>query len=294
MFQSISDICWVILEGERVCELQVKNICRKMFWSDWGNSSLWMAFMDGSQPRKLTLPATFATEQILGRWRSWTEIGFSLSVYHHAINILRSTCHCQYYEFYVLIAGLSVDYTSNLLWWTTGSGTSLYSCDMNGDNMQSYTLQGVQQVYSLSAHNNLIYMHCQSTATGSGIVVLNAESAETLAQPLRMLRSSVTFNTISVLEVYQRNRPTGKFSELYFWSFFNSDFILYMNSLFYTTMRCCLVQAPMAVRSTMAAASSCVYPKVTSNESASVPMASRLLTKLTAKVISHSVNWCKV
>jgi hypothetical protein len=50
-----------------VYELQVENVCSKMFWSDWGNSSLWMAFMDGSQPRKLTLPPTFASEQILGR-----------------------------------------------------------------------------------------------------------------------------------------------------------------------------------------------------------------------------------
>jgi hypothetical protein len=83
--------------------------------------------------------------------------------------------------------------------------------------MQSYMLQGVQQVYSLSVHNSLIYMHCQTTASGSGIVVLNAKSAATLAEPLRMLRSSVTFNTISVLKVYQRNRPTGKFRRFTFW-----------------------------------------------------------------------------
>jgi hypothetical protein len=197
----------------------------------------------------------------------------------HAVNILRSTCRCQYYELCVLLAtaGLSLDYISNLLWWTTGSGTSLYSCDMNGDNMQSYTLHGVQQVYSLSAHNNLIYLHCQTTATGSGIVVLNAESTATLAEPLRMLRGSLTFNTISVLKVYQRNRPTGKFRRFTFWSFLTAV-VLYINSLFILP-RDVVVQAPMAVRSTTVAVSSYVYPKATGSECVSVPMASRLLTK---------------
>ncbi len=94
----------------------------------------------------------------------------------------------------------------------TGSGTSVFACDMSGGSMQSYALQGVQQVYALAVHAGLIYMHAQTTAAGSGMAVVNASA---LSERPRMLRSSLVYNTISVLKVYQRNRPTGEFIALY-------------------------------------------------------------------------------